>query len=478
MYIIKIIKYQLYLLQLENYELGRYFKLLFKKGFWPRGEQRKSLVWTSKAKALFLMAMGLHLLIIIGLMFWSYIAAILVGLILLTTYCLLFAFALLLLWPVDFLLKQIVIVRAKSKILNLKSQIKIIGIAGSYGKTTMKEVLRTVLSVKHKVLSTPESVNTPVGISRWILKNVDATAEILIVEMGEHYKGDIGELCKITPPDIAVVTGVNEAHLERMGSIERIVDTIFEVATNLKEGGYLYLNGNNQQVVKNFQNYIWKNYTVKQFSTEHILNKNFDVENLCWSGEANGINFKVKLLGEYGLAFVDAAMQVAALLDMPLEDIKKGVEAIKPVEHRLQPIRSAGNMLVIDDAYNGNPDGVREAIKVLSRFSAKGGSASGGTNRRKVFITPGLVEIGKASAEVHRQIGKELAGVADVVVLIKNSVTPWIEQGIKSGLPTTHYPLPTILWFETAQQAHTSLSTILKPGDVVVFQNDWGDQYI
>jgi UDP-N-acetylmuramoyl-tripeptide--D-alanyl-D-alanine ligase len=240
------------------------------------------------------------------------------------------------------------------------------------------------------------------------------------------------------------------------------------VATNLKEGGYLYLNANNPQVVKNFQNYIWKNYTVKQFSTEHILNKNFDVENLCWSGQAGGIHFKVKLLGEYGLAFVDAAMQVAALLGVSLEDIKKGIEAIKPVEHRLQPIKSNGNILVIDDAYNGNPDGVKEAIKVLSRF----------TDRRKVFITPGLVEMGKASNDVHREIGKELVGVADVVVLIKNSVTPWIEQGIKSGLPTTHYPLPTILWFETAQEAHTSLGSILKPNDVVVFQNDWGDQYI
>jgi UDP-N-acetylmuramoyl-tripeptide--D-alanyl-D-alanine ligase len=165
---------------------------------------------------------------------------------------------------------------------------------------------------------------------------------------------------------------------------------------------------------------------------------------------------------------VDAAMQVAALLGVSLEDIKKGIEAIKPVEHRLQPIKSNGNILVIDDAYNGNPDGVKEAIKVLSRF----------TDRRKVFITPGLVEMGKASNDVHREIGKELMGVADVVVLIKNSVTPWIEQGISEELKANSYKLTAIQWFNTAQEAHQSLSKILQPNDVVVFQNDWGDQYI
>ncbi len=470
MNLFKIIKYQLYLLQLENYELGRYFKLLFKKGFWSHErEQRKQLVWTAKAKALFLIAVGLHILVVVCISFWSVMAAIIIGLLFFTTYYLLFTTALLLLWPVDFLLKQIVIVRAKMRIKKYESRIKVIGIAGSYGKTTMKEVLKSVLSAKCKVLSTPESVNTPVGISRWILKNLDASVQVLVVEMGEHYKGDIEELCNLVKPDVSVVTGINESHLERMKSLENIVATIFEVVSGTKAGGMVVLNGDDERVMKHYKEYVWQDHKVEEYKVSDLGDKIFNTEKLAWEAEIKAVGkIEVNLLGEYALGDVDAAVKIAKSLGMNNQEIIVGIKNIKPVEHRLQPIRSTGNILIIDDAYNGNPDGVREAIKVLSLF----------TDRRKVFITPGLVEMGKASEAIHRQIGKELAEVADVVVLIKNSVTGYIEEGIKSKLPTTNYQLPTILWFETAQAAHASLSTILKPGDVVVFQNDWGDQYV
>lgn len=496
MNLFKIIKYQLYLLQLENYELKRYFRLLFKKGFWPRGEQRKSLVWTAKAKALMLMAGGLHLLVVLSLLYCHfYIAAFFVFIVLFEVYFLLFFVSLLLLWPLDFLLKQIVIVRAKSKILNLKSQINIIGIAGSYGKTTMKEVLKQILDTRYKILATPESVNTPVGISRWILKNVNSDTEILIVEMGEHYRGDIKDICEITKPDFAVVTGINESHLERMHTMGTIVETIFEIVSSAKAGGMVMLNGDDERVMQHYKEYIWPDHKVEEYKISDLGYKIFNTEKLAWEAEIKAVGkIEVNLLGEYALGDVDAAVKIAKSLGMSNQEIIAGIKNIKPVEHRLQPIRSAGNILVIDDAYNGNPDGVREAVKVLSRF----------TDRRKVFITPGLVEMGALTENIHRQIGKELAGVADVVVLIKNSVTPWIEEGIVSvssradaertrdpvqslgWIPDSHSDAlmasgmthSKVIWFETAQQAHSSLSTILKPGDVVVFQNDWGDQYV
>lgn len=511
MNLFKITKYQLYLLQLENYELSRYFKLLFKKGFWPKGEQRKQLVWTAKAKALFLMAVGLHLLVVVCISFWSVMAAIIIGLLFFTTYYLLFTTALLLLWPLDFLLKQIVIVRAKSKILNLKSQIKVIGIAGSYGKTTMKEVLKQVLGIRYKVLGTPESVNTPVGIARWILKNFPSTnnysntlsaalktasppegeknIEVALVEMGEHYKGDIEKICNIVKPDISVVTGINESHMERMHTMGTIVETIFEIVSNTKAGGIVMLNGDDEKVMKHYKEYIWPDHRVAEYKVSSIMYKVFDAENLCWKIKIDGnTEASVNLLGEYALGDVDAAVKISKSLGMTGEEIKRGIENIKPVKHRLEPIRSAGDILVIDDAYNGNPDGVKEAIKVLSRFE----------NRRKVFITPGLVEMGKASKEIHFKIGQQLAGVADVVVLIKNSVTGFIEEGINSvviarsaadkaissgskiAAPSDALGLAMtkVIWFETAQAAHSSLSTILKPGDVAIFQNDWGDNYV
>lgn len=480
----KIIKYQLYLLQLENYELGRYFGLLWKKGFLPRGEQRKGLVWTTKAKALLLMALGLHILVGV-LFFWAaglpaealtkvgdrpyiYIIAVLVWVFLFTIYYLLFTIALMLLWPFDFFAKHFIVWQAKSKILNLKSKIKIIGIAGSYGKTTMKEVLKQVLGSRFKVQATSDSVNTPVGIARWILKNVDEATEIIIVEMGEHYRGDVEDICNISKPDIAVVTGINEAHLERMGTMENAAATIFEIVGGLKPKGLAVLNADDKNVMGNYKKYITPDYRVAIFGRNpksEIRNPKFDQGKLGWEIEILEIGkVFVNLLGEYALGDVDAAMKIARELGMTSEEIKKGIEKIKPVEHRLQAILSANGVLVIDDAYNGNPEGVKEAIKVLSRFEG----------RRKVYITPGLVEMGSSTAEIHREIGKQLAGVADVVTLIKNSVTSDIELGIRN------YELgmkPQIIWFDNAQEAHAGLKDILKPGDVVIFQNDWGDQY-
>ncbi len=470
MYIFKIIKYQLYLLQLENYELGRYFVLLLKKGLWPskRGEQRKDLVWTMKARLLFTLAFLTQLILLAASIYFIIQNGLSVLSILYLVLCIaavffyfiLYTIYVILLLPIDFFAKQIVVTRARLKVKKLKD-LKIIGIAGSYGKTTMKEVLNQVLSEKFKVESTPESVNTPVGIARWVLNKIDESVEIAIVEMGEHYKGDVEQICKIAKPDIAVVTGINEAHLERMKTLNNIVATIFEIVSNTKEAGMVVVNGDDRLVMGNYQKFIWPDHKLQEYKVESIKYKVFDQEKLLWVVEFENIGkLEINLLGEYALGDVDAAIKIAESLGMTNQQIISGVKNIKPVEHRLQPIKSSGDVLVVDDAYNGNPAGVAEAIKVLSRF----------TSRRKIYITPGLVEMGKNSAEVHKEIGKQLAGVADVVILIKNSVTPWIAEQILNKAK--------VIWFNTAQEAHAELKNILKPGDVILFQNDWGDQYL
>jgi UDP-N-acetylmuramoyl-tripeptide--D-alanyl-D-alanine ligase len=321
--VVKTFKYQLYLLQLENYELGRYFKLLFKKGFWPKGEQRKNLVWTSKAKALMLMAVGLHLLITIVLIKYNPVGAVVVFVLIFTFYFALFTLSLLLLWPLDFVLKQIIIIRAKSKIKSL-TNIKIIGIAGSYGKTTMKEVLTQVTSVKCKVKSTPESVNTPVGISRWILKNVDSSTKILIAEMGEHYKGDIKEICEIVKPDISVVTGINESHLERMRTMGTIVETVFEVVSGTKAGGMVVLNSEDELVMKSYLDYIWPDHKREFYAknTESIKRplghpekyEGSTIESAIFSPENLGWNIQIQNVGQAFVSLLNRFNAFYALL--------------------------------------------------------------------------------------------------------------------------------------------------------------------
>ncbi|MBI5530716.1 MAG: UDP-N-acetylmuramoyl-tripeptide--D-alanyl-D-alanine ligase [Candidatus Doudnabacteria bacterium] len=479
----KAIKYQLYLLQLESYELGRFWKLLFKKGLLPKGGQRKQLVWTGKAVLIF----GLAEIIVLGLsiglahalflnVLENTVAAAIVGLA--AFYILQFLgffflpLSVIILAPVDWIIKNIIIWRAKLKITKLQN-LKIIGVAGSYGKTTMKEVLKEVLGARFQVLATPESVNTPVGIARWILKTLKNDTEILIVEMGEHYKGDVEEICNFAKPDVAVVTGINEAHLERMKTLSNITDTIFEIVSKAAPRALVVLNGDDKNVVKHYKEYVWPDHRIERFKIEDLRLKKFDTEKLCWEGEIEKLGkLEINLLGEYALGDVSAAITIAQNFGMSNEEILKGVAKIKPVEHRLQPIKSAGGVLVIDDAYNGNPAGVAEAIKVLSRFQ----------NRRKLFITPGLVETGKAASEIHKRIGEQLAEVADVVILIKNSVTPFILEGINGSIKNQELRImdkkPEVIIFDSATEAHASLSKILKPNDVIVFQNDWGDQYI
>ena len=170
------------------------------------------------------------------------------------------------------------------------------------------------------------------------------------------------------------------------------------------------------------------------------------------------------ILGDYFKSTLSGCVKIAEGLGLGTEQIKSGVSKIKPVEHRLQLIPNPNNILVIDDSYSGNPDGVKEAIKVLSEF----------TDRRKIYLTPGLVEMGEKKEEVHRSIGKQLATVADKVMLIKNSVTPFIA----SGLEQAGYKKEQISWFDSALAAHRSLKNFLQPNDVIIFQNDWSDNYL
>lgn len=472
----KVMKYHVYLLQLENYELGRFWKLLLARGWFAGTSQRKDLVWTKKATLLFVLNQVLILFFAVFLFRRNYFVNFYFGwvkffLFFISVYILDFftpvflSVANILFWPFDRVAKKGVTNKAKHKI-NSLSNLKIIGIAGSYGKTTMKEVLGAVLSAQYAVVSTPDSVNTPVGIGRWILNKVDESTQILIVEMGEHYRGDIKEICAITKPDISVVMGVNEAHLERMKTLDSVTATIFEIVSESKPHSLVMLNGDDAKVVEHYKEFVWPDHKVDKFSISNFKFSRFNPEKLVWEAEAKDFGkFDINLLGEYALGLVDAAIRIAQSLGMSAENIKAGINKIKPVEHRLQPVKGAGDVLIIDDAYNGNPSGVSEAIKVLSRFP----------NRRKIYITPGLVEMGKATAQVHRTIGKQLAGVADVVILIKNSVTPFVAEGLQEVRGKRQVET---IWFDTAQEAHASLAKILKQGDVVLFQNDWGDNYL
>jgi len=454
----KFIYFHLLLLQLEEYEIDRYLIALKNtKGVPPNHKIRKPLKWTNKIKLIFSLTTLFFLATIFLGYFYSFYIIIISSIIFFRFSFIYLVGTVELIYPIDFLVKKIIIFLAKNKLKKIKS-IKIIGIAGSYGKTGMKDLVATVLSEKYQVVKTPESFNTPIGIATTILNKINRQTEILIVEMGEYYPGDIKNICSIASPQIGIITGINEAHLERLKSIDNSIRTIFEISQNMKSGGILLMNGKDKYIKNNYKKFV-SDQKIYFYSSKGKIEFNEDAPGYIYQ------KLFFPILGEYNLDKIDGVIYLAKKLGLTDQEVQNGLKKIKIPAHRLQPVLNREkNILVIDDSYNGNPDGVEEAIKTLVLFK----------KRRKIFITPGLVEIGNKSRDVHQRIGKRLNDVVDLVILVKNSVTPDIEEGlINAGFNKNN-----IIWFDSMMEAQNNLGSILRSGDVVLFQNDWPDNYV
>jgi UDP-N-acetylmuramoyl-tripeptide--D-alanyl-D-alanine ligase len=457
---LRFFHFHLLLLQLEEYDLNRFFiSIINTKGIPPDRPFRKPLKLTLKILMITFMSVVLMTIHIpFTLLFFPNILLI-IPIIIVELY---FGFIFIslgssLLLPFDLLIKQLIIFLAKNKIRSLK-KLKIIGISGSYGKTGMKDIVSTILAEKYQIVKTPESVNTPLGISQVILKNLNRETDFFVVEMGEYYPRDIENICRIARPDIGIITGVNEAHFERLKSIDAAVETIFELARFMKSNGILFLNEKDNYVKNSYKKFL-RNQTVYLYKNREKTTFNENLPGYVYK------NIPLKILGEFNFDKIDAAVFLSKKLFLTGKEIEAGLKKIKTPDHRLQPfLNLQNNLLIIDDSYNGNPNGVEEAVKTLALFK----------NRRKIFITPGLVETGEKTREIHKRIGKILNDVVDLTILVKNSVTPYIAEGLsKSG-----FEKEKILWFPSMFEVQKKLSSLVKPGDVVLFQNDWPDNYV
>lgn len=351
-----------------------------------------------------------------------------------------------------------IIAAAKAK-LAAHTGIKI-AIAGSFGKTTMKEILSTALAESKKVAATPGNMNTPLGISRFI-DTLDGSEEVVIFELGEYYPGDIRDLCDLVQPDMGVITGINEAHLERFKSIDRTIATIYELADYLGDKP-LWVNGESKLAYDNLRkgNIAYSRKGVGLLKVQHakagLQGTEFQIV-----GGGTKLRLHSNLLGLHNVGPLAVGAAIADHLGLHPAQIEAGIAKTRPFEHRMQPAE-AGGIWTIDDSYNGNPDGARVAIEFLAELK----------DHRRVYVTPGLVEVGSAAAEVHREIGRQLSRSVDVVILVNNSATPFIAE----GLVEKNFK-GEVLWYDDGLSCLNALSQITKPGDVVVLQNDWSDNY-
>lgn len=336
-----------------------------------------------------------------------------------------------------------------------------IAIAGSFGKTTLKEILKTVLSEGKIVAATTANFNTLIGISRFV-KTLTGKEDVLIFEFGEYRPGDVKQFCKLTRPDVGIITGVNEAHLSQFKSVQSTAQNIFTLAKYVKPSR-LYINEENE-LARKLKPRGAQLYSRRGVGGWKVSQSVSDLRGTRFTAQQKSkrIAARSKLLGIHNIGPLILAIDLADKFKLGSGQIEKGIAATKPFEHRLQPY-SKDRITILDDTYNGNPAGVTAGLEFVRQLKAK----------RVVYVTPGLVEMGEQNQAVHEAIGHQLAKVADVVMLIKNISTPHIEAGLKQANFKGK-----LLWFENPTECYESLELFTKSGDVVLLQNDWPEHYL
>jgi len=452
-----LIKNLLYILQSDNYEIDRFLKYVYTHFKWWQLQQRQKLTWTKKSISIYIVSISIYLLILLALFFSIKFWSILFLIILLPFLPLIIVVSLLLLTPLDYYFKKQIVDRAKGVINGSKAVA--IGITGSYGKTSTKEILAKILEEKYSVVKTPGNINTDIGISEFIIKSKDAIrdAQILIVEMGAYKRGEIKKICNIVKPAYSILTGINESHLEKFGSLKNTIAAKFELPENTKNLSVINLEDKN--IADNYQQFKIRNL---------ITADNTRISNVVFKDNFAGINFTIdrdefstKLLGAHNATLILMCIEIAKLLNVDSVKIKEGVDKIKPFEHRLEPIYNSNtNVWVLDDSYNGNFNGITSGLEVLNRAVG-----------RKVVLTPGLVEQGNAVEAIHKKIGELYSKNVDLVLLVKNNVTQYIATSLKEN------NFLNFKIYDSTQEAHADLANVLKPGDTIIFQNDWPDNY-
>ena len=435
---------------------------------------KKKLVFTTRAKRLVITSSILFAIIVaLGEICENYLhhvggmATALLG-IFLTPYILMLANVLN--RPVEKMVRQYYINDAK-KILKENSHIKIIGITGSYGKTSVKFYLNTLLSAKYNVLVTPESYNTPMGVVKTIREQMKSSHEIFVCEMGARKVGEIKEICDIVHPQDGLITSIGPQHLETFFSMENIVKTKFELGDELPEGGILFLNGDNEYITGNLEKNGSK-YPVTVMYGENGKGNGYHTENAKVSDmgttftvvtpDGEKAEFTTRLIGAHNVINVLGAIAVAHTYGIPLADLKVPVRRLQPAEHRLQLI-DHGNVAIIDDTFNSNPIGSKAAVEMLALFE--------GT---RILITPGMVELGEKEEEYNFKYGTYAAECCDYIYLVGVKRTKPIYNGILSK----GFDESRVKAVDTLQDA-MKLANALKTDNkkYILLENDLPDNY-
>jgi len=414
--------------------------------------------------------------------------------------------ALRLIKPPEFIGTKWIGMRARRHIRKHRPKL-VIGITGSYGKTTTKEMVAHLLSSKYRVHKTPENINTLLGIARWILKNHFTKHDIIVIEMGAYHEGDIAAIVRIAKPDVGILAGLNEAHLERFGSLEITTRTKCELGESLPSGGTLFWNrespllreairqrearwqkrgihcvGYNRRGVRDIKISSAREdeeHITAEITRGRILDPRPREDNrglppdqvkgklstmIGAQAPAQPLSCRLPFLGFHFVEALSAGVAVADLLHMSTEEIMKGCRGFRPATRRFSSFLAPGNKLVVDDSYNITLDGFKAASEALREIL-----------RRKIGVFAGIPEGGRKAGELNYELGRQIATVCEVVIL---RVTPVMKE-VMRGLLEAGFPEKNILTYNESVEVEEILKQIVKDGDCIYLSAyDWPAIYL
>jgi UDP-N-acetylmuramoyl-tripeptide--D-alanyl-D-alanine ligase len=360
--------------------------------------------------------------------------------------------------------------KAKTKLREMDN-LKIIGITGSYGKTSCKNILRDILSGAYNTLETPRSVNTLNGIMIVINNTLSKFDEVFIAEMGAYAKGDIKALANLVKPKYAIITRIGLAHLYTFGSEENIIEGKMELVESLPRDGIAVLNKDDPKQIgyhiKNKCKVLWIGINTKEEVDVRASNIksskqgiSFDVK---FKGDENIYKFKTKLLGVHNVYNMVSSLALANSFKIDKKKLVESVARIKPVEHRLE-LKKIGNFYQIDDAFNSNPVGASNALDVLDTMPGI-----------KVVVTPGMIELGEVEYSENKKFGKHIAKVADKVILVGEKVT----KAIKEGILEEGFNKDNLYVINDVKESYKMIQNFKENKDIyALYENDLPDTYV
>ena len=356
------------------------------------------------------------------------------------------------------------------RILRSMPNLTIIGVTGSFGKTSTKHYLYRILSERYNVLMTPGNFNTTLGVIRTVREHLKPHHQIFIVEMGAKQVGDIKEICDLVHPTIGVVTAVGEMHLETFGSVENVLRTKFELIDSLPADGLGVVNLDSEAIAAAKLSYPCRivGYGVEaekaDYRAEQINYTPAQTTFSIKSGATLREEYSTHLAGRGNILNLLAAVAVADVLQVPEALQKRAMRQIEQIEHRLSIKRTAGGITIIDDAYNSNPAGAKMALEVLRDFNTGG---------RKIVVTPGFVEMGDSQYRNNKALGVNIAAAADIAIVV-NRVN---RDAIVEGLGEAGFAAEKIIQTDSFAEASAYLATTMRAGDVILYENDLPDSF-